>query len=149
MERIGLFSGVLLFSVLCLLPQVKAQYLKLFGKNFNLTFKSPDRYKSMTCPTSKDRDLIRIPRSVALPFMCQFHCFSRIVVEHSPYEQLEHMSFSRKAYKMGALFLHSRHNFSKSKFTISSLNLCLQLLTWKVVYFYKCHFATQLAGELS
>ena len=32
----------------------------------------------MTCLTSKDRDLMRIPRTVALPFMYEFHCLNRI-----------------------------------------------------------------------
>ena len=32
----------------------------------------------MTCLTSKDRNLIRIPRTVAQPFMCEFRCFNRI-----------------------------------------------------------------------
>ena len=32
----------------------------------------------MTCLTSKNRDLIRIPRTVAQPFMSEFRCFNRI-----------------------------------------------------------------------
>ena len=38
METIGLFSGVLLFSVLCLLPEVKAIYSHIKNKSVKLTF---------------------------------------------------------------------------------------------------------------
>ena len=30
------------------------------------------------CLTSKDRDLIKIPRTVAQTFMCEFHSFNRM-----------------------------------------------------------------------
>ena len=50
-------------------------------------------------------------------------------MEHSPYEYLQVVvaHVTRKALKIGALSFHSRHSFSKSKFTISPFVLALDM----------------------
>ena len=89
----------------------------------------------MPCLTSKDRDLIRIPRTVAQPFMCEFRFFNRIdpatamLGSHSGAISFRVVvaHVIRKAYKIGALSSHSRNSFSKSKFTISSFVLAFNM----------------------
>ena len=68
----------------------------------------------MNCLTSKDRDLIRIQRTVAQPFMCEFRCFDRIdpatamLGSHCGAFRVVVAHVIRKAQKIGALSCHSR-----------------------------------------